>query len=130
MSYPVELTNFVLGIPGLEDSGMFRVRLPRKVTLPAISWKRFYTETGITHSGATGLDHEYTEFACCGTSEEDAEELARLLSSALHGYQGSMGDGYCHLAVVRQVRADDQADLGQYYRIVPVDVYYREGDAS
>ena len=130
MSFPDDIKTLVLSIPGLEETGMYRVRLPRRVTLPAISWNRFYTETGISHSGATGLDHEYAEFACCGVSEEDAEELARLLSLAMHGYRGAMGEGFCHFARVRQVRADSQVDLGQFYRIVPVDIYYREGDGS
>lgn len=130
MSYPADIKAFVLAVPGLENTGMHRTRLPRKPTLPAISWKRFYTETGVTHSGASNLGHEYTELACCGESEEDAEEVARLLELALNGYRGSMGQGFCQAAFVRQIRADDQADLGMYYRIVPVDVYYREGDGS
>jgi len=130
VSYPDDLTTFVLAVPGLEATGMYRVRLPRNVTLPAISWKRYYTETGLTHSGAMSLDHEYTELACCANSEEEAEALAGTLKAALHGYAGPLGDGWCHLAAVRQVRADAQPDLGQYYRLVPVDIYYREGDGG
>ncbi len=130
MSYPADIEAFVLGLSGLEATGMHRVRLPRGVVYPAISWKRFYTHTPTTHSGETTPDHEYTEFACCANSEEEAEEIADILKMALNGYQGEMGEGYCRAAFVRPVRADAEPDLGLYYRIVPCDIYYQEGDTS
>ncbi len=130
MSFPADIKTFVLAIAGLENTGMYRVRLPREAEYPAISWKRFYTATPTTHSGETTPDHEYAEFACCAESEEEAEELAAILKSALNGYQGAMGDGQCRAAFVRPIRSDSEPDLGIYYRIVPADIYYQEGDTS
>lgn len=105
---------------------IYPIRLPEKVTLPAVTYQQVSAPKYHTQSGPSSVHSPRFQLNCWAETYLAAEQLAQEFVLALDGYQGNMSGHTVHAGFVEEEGRDDvDADTGRFRKIVEIVIWHQ-----
>lgn len=127
MSFEEDLVRYLEANPGvsaLVGTRVYPMRLPERVTLPAIRYQSISMTSEVAHTGPSNLRHYRIQLSIHASTYSSAQAVAAALYTAFDGKKSLFGPG-TSCFVINDV-SDFEDESGQYIRHVDVEPWHKE----
>lgn len=119
-----EIIDWLLSRESITDKvndRIYPVKLPQRISFPAVCYTRISNMRFATHSGQSDLKRVRLQFSVYSKTYTDAVLISREIKDALHCFKGNMGNLQVGAAFLESENDSYDYDSNLYH--IPVDVY-------
>jgi hypothetical protein len=113
-------------VTALAGQRIYPVRLPRGVTLPAITYLIVSAPRDETQQGPSGLVYTRLQVSCWGEDYDAAKAVSEAVRRTLDGYRGTVADLRIDGVELLSERDDIEPEPGTYQSVLDLRVKYAE----